>query len=321
MKAIICTKYGSPDVLQFQEVNKPIVKDNEILVRIISTAVNSGDTRVRGLAVEGFMKIIMRLVLGFSKPRKPILGTVYSGIVEETGSKVLKFKEGDKVFGMTGFKFGTYAEFITVREKDNVSYMPENATYEEAVSLIFGGQTAIYFIEKVKLQEMKSPKVLIIGATGSVGSSAVQIAKHYGADVTAVCSTLGKKLIESLEVSKVIYYDKEDFLEQSDKFDFVFDAVGKTNKKKCQTLLKENGIFKTVGGLEYAGESQEQLEFLKMLFEKGRLKANIDRIYSFNKIVEAHRYVDTGRKKGNVILKIAEWQEYQPLTSAIANAG
>lgn len=253
MKAVICTKYGPPEVLQIQEVEKPVPKDNEILVRIFSTTVNSGDTGVRGLAVEGFMKIIMRLVLGLSKPRNPILGTVYSGVVEDTGDKVSKFKKGDKVFGMTGFKFGTYAEFITIREKDNVSFMPENATYDEAVSLIFGGQTAIYFIEKVKLQEMKSPKVLVIGATGSVGSSAVQIAKYYGADVTAVCSTLGKKLIESLDVSKAIYYDKEDLLKQSDKYDFVFEAVGKTNRKKCQSLLMENGIFKTVGGLEYAG--------------------------------------------------------------------
>jgi len=306
MKAVICTKYGPPEVLQIQEVDKPVPKDNEVLVNIIATAVNSGDTRVRGLAVEGFMKIIMRLVLGFSKPRKPILGTVYSGIVEDAGNKVLKFKKGDKVFGMTGFNFGTYAEYISIKEKDNISLMPVNATFDEAVSLIFGGQTAIYFIEKVKLSEKKSPKVLIIGATGSVGSAAIQIAKYYGADVTAVCSSFGKTLIESLEVSKVIYYDKEDFLKQPDKYDFIFDAVGKTNKKKCQTLLKENGIYKTVGGLEYAGESQAQLEFLKMLFENGKLKASIDRTYSFDKIVEAHEYVDTGRKKGNVILKVTE---------------
>lgn len=306
MKAVICTKYGIPEVLQIQEVDKPVPKNNEVLVKIIATAVNSGDTRVRGLAVEGFKKIIMRLVLGFSKPRKPILGTVYSGIVEDVGNKVLKFKKGDKVFGMTGFNFGTYAEYITIKEKDNISLMPVNATYEEAVSLIFGGQTAIYFIEKVKLSEKKSPKVLIIGATGSVGSAAIQIAKYYGADVTAVCSSSGKTFIESLEVSKVIYYDKEDFLKQPDKYDFVFDAVGKTNKKKFQKLLKENGIYKTVGSLEYAGESQTQLEFLKMLFENGKLKACIDRTYSFDKIVEAHEYVDTGRKKGNVILKVTE---------------
>lgn len=306
MKAVICTKYGTPDVLQIQEVNKPIPKDNEILVRIISTAVNSGDTRVRGLAVEGFMKIIMRLVLGFSKPRNPILGTVYSGIVEDVGIKVLKFKKGDKVFGMTGFNFGTYAEYIAIKEKDNISLMPVNATYDEAVSLIFGGQTAIYFIEKAKLSEKKGQKVLIIGATGSVGSAAIQIAQYYGADVTVVCSSEGKYLVESLGVSKIILYDKEDFSKQTNQYDFIFDAVGKTTKKQCQNFLKKEGIYKTVGSLEYASESQEQLEFLKMLYENGKLKATIDRTYSFDKIVEAHEYVGTGRKKGNVILKVTE---------------
>jgi len=306
MKAVICTKYGTPDVLHIQEVNKPIPKDNEILVRIVSTAVNSGDTRVRGLAVEGFMKIIMRLVLGFSKPRKPILGTVYAGIVEDVGTKVFKFKKGDKVFGMTGFNFGTYAEYITIKEKDNISLMPVNATYDEAASLIFGGQTAIYFIEKAKLPEKKAPKILVIGATGSVGTAAIQIALYYEADVTAVCSSYGKDLVKSLGISKTVLYDKEDFSKQTIQYDFIFDAVGKTTKKQCQHLLKKEGVYKTVGGLEYAGESQQQLEFLKMLFENGKLKATIDRTYPLDKVVEAHEYVDTGRKKGNVILKVTE---------------
>jgi len=306
MKAVICTKYGTPDVLHIQEVNKPIPKDNEILVRIVSTAVNSGDTRVRGLAVEGFMKIIMRLVLGFSKPRKPILGTVYAGIVEDVGSKVFKFKKGDKVFGMTGFNFGTYAEYITIKESDNISLMPVNATYDEAASLIFGGQTAIYFIEKAKLSEKKAPKILVIGATGSVGTAAIQIALYYEADITAVCSYHGKDLVKSLDISKTILYDKEDFSKHTIQYDFIFDAVGKTTKKQCQHLLKKEGVYKTVGGLEYAGESQQQLEFLKMLFENGKLKATIDRTYPFDKVVEAHEYVDTGRKKGNVILKVTE---------------
>lgn len=306
MKAVICTKYGPPDVLHIQEVNKPISKDNEIFVRIISTAVNSGDTRVRGLAVKGLMKIIMRLVLGFSKPRKPILGTVYAGIVEDVGAKVFKFKKGDSVFGMTGFNFGTYAEYITIKEKGNISLMPANATYDEAVSLIFGGQTAIYFLEKAKLLEKKTKKILIIGATGSVGSSAIQIARYYGADVTAVCSSEGKALVESLGITKIILYDKEDFSKQNNQYDFIFDAVGKTTKKQCEHLLKKEGIYKTVGSFEYASESKEQLEFLKRLFENGKLKATIDRTYPFEKVVEAHEYVDTGRKKGNVILKVTE---------------
>lgn len=306
MKAIICTKYGSPDVLQIQEVDKPTPKNNEVLIRIISTAVNSGDTRVRGFAVKGFMKILMRLALGFSKPRKPVLGTVYSGIIEDVGSKVFKFKKGYKVFGMTGFNFGTYAEYITIKEKGNISLMPVNATFDEAVSLIFGGQTAVYFIKKGKLSEKSSSKVLIIGATGSVGSAAIQIAQYYGADVTAVCSSEGKSLVENLGASKIILYDKEDFRKQTIQYDFIFDAVGKTSKKECKSLLKQDGIYKTVGGWEYAPESKEQLEFLKTLYENGKLKTTIDRTYSFDKIVEAHEYVDTGRKKGNVVLRIRE---------------
>lgn len=306
MKAAICTKYGPADVLQIQEVNKPIPKENEILVRIISTAVNSGDTRVRGLGVEGFMKVIMQLVLGISKPRNPILGTVYSGIVEDAGTKVLKFKKGDKVFGMTGFKFGAYAEYITIKEKENISLIPLNASYDEAVSLIFGGQTAIYFIGQAKLSEKKSKNVLIIGATGSVGSAAIQIAQYFGADVTAVCSSEGKYLVDSLGVSKVILYDKEDFGKQTHQYDLIFDAVGKTTKQQCHHLLKKDGIYKTVGGLDYASESLEQLNLLKILYENGKLKATIDRTYPFDKIVEAHQYVDTGRKKGNVVLKISD---------------
>lgn len=306
MKAIICTQYGSPEVLQIQEVDKPIPKKDEVLVKIIATAVNSGDVRVRGLAVEGLMKIIMRLVLGFSKPKKAILGTVYSGVVESTGNEVTKFKSGNKVFGMTGFNFGTYAEYIVVKERSNISFMPENATFEEAVSLIFGGQTAIYFLEKAKISEMEKPSVLIIGATGAVGSAATQIAQYYGADITAVCSSEGKNLVDNLGISKIILYDKEDFSKKSLKFDIILDAVGKTTKKQCKKLLNKGGIYKTVGGLEYASESQEQLEIIKELYEKGKLKAVIDKTFSFNKVVDAHRYVDTGRKKGNVILRVEE---------------
>ena len=310
MKAVICTRYGPPDVLQIREVETPTIKDNEMLVQIIATAVNSGDVRARGLAVEGLMKVIMRLVLGFSKPRKPVLGTVYAGRVVSVGKNVVKFKTGDQVFGMTGFGFGTYAEYIAIKEKDNIALMPVNAGFDEAVSLIFGGQTAIYFIHKAKLSDIKAPKVLIIGATGSVGSAAIQIAQYYGAKVTAVCSTRGKELVEGLAVSKVIFYDQEDFTSDTDQYDFILDAVGRTSKKQCQKLLNKNGIYKTVGGWEYASESQEQLEFLKMLFENGKLKATIDRTYTIDKIVEAHTYVDTGRKKGNVVIQVKEGEDH-----------
>lgn len=305
-KAVFCTKYGNPDVLRLQEIEKPMPKQNEILVKVKSTCVNSGDVKIRSLKVNGFLKIVLRFVLGFRKPRKPILGTVFSGVIENMGSEVTSFKIGDKVFGMTGFKFGAYAEYLTINQKGNVIKMPNNASFDEAVSLIFGGQTAVHFFDKMKLANNVDSSILIIGATGSVGTSALQIAKYYGLNITAVCSSNGKSLTESLGIANTILYDKEDFLNHSRQFDFIFDAVGKTSKKQCTRILKKNGIYKTVGGLEVASESKEQLQFLKMLFEKGSLKAVIDRKFSLDEIVKAHSYVDTGRKKGNVIIKIDE---------------
>jgi len=304
MKAVICTNYGLPEVLQIQEVTKPIPNKNQILIKIIATAINSGDVRVRSLDVKGFMKVIMRLVLGISRPRKPILGTVFSGVVESIGDNVSKFKIGDKVFGMTGYKFGTYAEYIAVNQNSNVLEMPKNATYEEAVAIIFGGQTAIHFLEKAKIAQKSNPKVLIIGATGSVGTAAIQIAKHHNANVTAVCSSNGHKLVSELGVKNIVLYDKEDFSSWADKFDIIFDAVGKSNKNQCKNLLNENGVFKSVNS-GYASESIQQLQLLKDLFEKRAFKATIDKTFPMDKIVDAHKYVDTGRKKGNVVLKIS----------------
>ncbi len=304
MKAVICTNYGGPEVLQIQEVSKPSPDNNQILVKIIATAVNSGDVRVRSLDVKGFMKFIMRLVLGISRPRKPILGTVFSGIVESIGDNVSIFKIGDSVSGMTGLQFGTYAEYIAVNENSNVIEMPINATYEEAVAIIFGGQTAIYFLEKAKIAKKVNQKILIIGATGSVGIAAVQIAKHYNAIITAVCSSNGHKLVSELGIKKIVLYDKEDFTSLVEKFDIIFDAVGKSNKNQCKNLLTENGVYKNVSSV-YASETIQQLQLLKDLFEKGAFKATIDKIFPMEKIVDAHRYADTGRKKGNVVLKIS----------------
>ena len=302
MKAIICPQYGPAEVLQLEEVAKPIPKSSQILVKIVATTVNSGDARVRSLHVKGFMKVIMRLVLGVSKPRQPILGTTFSGIVETVGDNVSKFKVGDKVFGMTGFKFGTHAEYIAVNQHSHVLEMPKNATYEEAAAIIFGGHTAIYFLEKAKIAEKPSKKILIIGATGSVGTAAIQIAKHHHADITAVCSSNGQKLVGELGVSSIILYDKEDFTKRAEKFDIIFDAVGAFNRKKCAALLNENGVYESVN--KYASETIQQLELLKELFEKGVFKATIDKTFKMAEIIEAHRYVDEGRKKGNVVLKI-----------------
>ena len=310
MKAVICPKYGSPEVLQIQEITKPTPKDNQILVKIMASAVNSGDVRVRSLNVEGILKLIMRMVLGFWKPRKPVLGTVFSGVITETGKNVSKFRVGEKVFGMTGFDFGTHTEFIAVHQNSNVMPMPENASFEEAAAIIFGGQTALYYLKKANISERYQPKVLIIGATGAVGIAAVQIAKSFQAKVTTVSSSSGAQLIQTIGVEKMIFYDKEDFTKQLATFDIIFDAVGKSSKTQCKKLLRKNGAYISVT-IGYASESLSQLQFLKTLFEKGNYHAAIDKIYSMEEIIEAHRYVESGRKKGNVVLKICDSSEKQ----------
>lgn len=304
MKAVICTKYGSPEVLQLQEITKPVPNGHQILVKIVATTVNSGDVRVRSLDVKGFMRVIMRLALGISKPRKPILGTVFSGVVEQVGDNVSKFKVGDRVFGMTGFKFGTYAEYIAVHQNSNVIGMPNNATYEEAAAIVFGGQTAIHFLNKAGITERSNPKILIIGATGSVGTAAIQLAQHHKADITAVCSSEGLGLVKTLGVTNIMHYDSTDPTKQTDKFDIIFDAVGKTGKNKWRHLLNKNGVYKSVS-TGYASETIQQLKLLKELFENGKYKAVIGKTFSMEEVVDAHRYVDTGRKKGNAVLRIS----------------
>jgi len=304
MKAVICTQYGSPDVLKLREWVKPNPKKDQILIKIIASAVNSADVRVRSLEVKGFMKFVMRLALGYSKPRNPILGTVFSGIVEEIGSGVTKFKVGVEVFGMTGFNFGTYAEYVVVNQNSNVLAKPFNATFEEAASLVFGGQTAIHFLEKTKLTQKASPKVLIIGATGAVGTAAIQLAKHAGSAVTAVCSSGGEGLAKKLGASKVICYDREDPKNFKGTFDVIFDAVGKNGKNYCRHLLNKKGTYESVNS-GYASETVAQLQLLKHLFEQGAFKAVIDKVYAMEDIVEAHKLVDSGRKKGNVVLRVA----------------
>lgn len=306
MKAVFCTGYGSPAVLQLRETEKPVPKENEILVRIFSTCVNSGDVVVRGLAVKGFMKIVMRLVIGFTRPRKPILGTVFSGTVERIGGNVTGFMPGDSIFGMTGFRFGTHAEYLTINENGSVIKMPDGATYDEAASWVFGGHTAIHFFDKMKLAQSPGARILILGATGAVGAAAIQIAQYYGLTVTAVCSSAGRDLVESLGITDILLYDRENYLNQSRQFDFIFDAVGKTTRKQCAPLLKKGGIYQSVAGMESASESKHQLELLKTMFEKGQLKSVIDKTYRLDEMVAAHTYVDTGRKKGNVVIRVVE---------------
>lgn len=304
MKAVICTKYGSPEVLQLQEAQKPKCGSHDLLIKVMATAVNSADVKVRSLAIKGFLKPLIRVVLGFKKPRKPVMGTVYSGIVEEVGDSVTQFKPQDKVFGSTGFHFGTYAEYLSAMENSPVYFMPNNASFEEAAALIFGGQTAHYFLEKARLSQRSKPRVLIIGSTGSVGIAAIQIAQYYKAEVTAVCSSSSEALMKALKVENVIFYDREDFIRQPNRYDILFDAVGCTKRKSCRHLLNPEGKFVSVDGLSYATETKVQLEFIKTLFEKGEMKAIIDRTYSLEEMQHAHAYVATGRKKGNVVIRV-----------------
>ena len=302
MKAVICPKYGPAEVLTIKEIPTPEPKKYEVLVKVKAAPVNSGDVRVRGLKVEGFMRFVMRLVLGFSKPRKAVLGTVFSGVVEKVGKDVRQLKVGQEVYGTTGINMGCHAEYVCISEDKVIYNKPKNASFEEAASIPFGGQTAIYFLRKGKIEEINNPKVLIYGATGAVGTAAIQIAKYYGAIVTAVCSSNGKTLTQSLGADEIILYDQEDFTKTTNQFDIFFDCVGKTNKNQCRPLLNQKGVFLSVEGTDIAAEKNEYLEFLNQLFEDNKYKAILDKAYPMDQAVYAHSYVDSGRKKGNVVL-------------------
>lgn len=304
MKAVIFETYGPPEVLKIKDVPKPEPKANEVLIKIMATAVNSADIRVRGLAVGGFMRIIMRLVLGIRGPRKKILGVVLSGVIEQVGEEVTAFKKGDKVYAATGFKFGAYAEYTTLPEKGPIAIMPKKASFEQAAAIPFGGNTAIYFLRKAQIGTKPKQKVLIYGSSGAVGTAAVQIAKYYGTEVTAVCSADGVKLAKTLGADHVIDYTKEDFSKKEKTYDIIFETVGKKKKKDFTGMLAQEGKYVTTGSLDVASETKEQLTFLSKLFDKGEYKAVIDKTYPLEEIVKAHKYVDLGKKKGNVVVKV-----------------
>ncbi|WP_121612794.1 NAD(P)-dependent alcohol dehydrogenase [Mesobacillus foraminis] len=301
-KAMVCTKYGSPDVLELHEVQKPVPKENELLVKIHATTVASGDLRVRSFNSPILLWLPMRIFLGLRKPRKSILGVELAGEVEDIGKNVKGFKRGDQVFAMTGMNFGAYAEYTCIPETGQVAIKPDNMPLKEAAAVLFGGTSALYFLRKGQIEERK--KVLIYGASGSVGTSAVQLAKYYGAEVTAVCSSANFELVNSLGADHAIDYTEEDFTSSDERYDLIFDAVGKSSKAQCKKALLPDGCYVSVEGQGIAKVYTKDLLFLKSLIEEEKLKAVIDRHYLLEQIPEAHRYVETGHKKGNVVVTI-----------------
>ncbi|HDX9707513.1 TPA: NAD(P)-dependent alcohol dehydrogenase [Bacillus thuringiensis] len=301
MKAIICTKYGPPNVLQLQNVEKPKPKKNEVLVKIHATSVSTGDCRIRGFNSPLLFWIPMRIILGFRKPRKPILGVELSGEIEDIGTDVTQFKKGDQVFALTELNLGGYAEYTCVHESGLIALKPTNVTYEEAAVIPFGGTSALHFLRKGQIK--KGQRVLIYGASGSVGTTAVQLAKYFGATVTAICSSSNFDLVTALGADNVIDYMKEDFTKQGEHYDIIFDAVGKYKKSLCTDALMPNGKYVSVNGM-MAKVSKEDMNLLKQLAETEKLKPVIDRTYRLEEIAEAHIYVEKGHKKGNVSITL-----------------
>ncbi|MFK7786358.1 MAG: NAD(P)-dependent alcohol dehydrogenase [Crocinitomicaceae bacterium] len=319
MRAAVCTKYGSPENVKVVDLAKPSPKKNEILVKIEATTVASGDARIRRAD-----PAIIRLIFGFRKPRKSVLGVVVAGKVEQVGADVTKFKVEDRVFGTTGMSFGAHAEYTCIKESGTLSIMPEKMEFTEAASIPFGGTAAIHFLRKGKVQ--KGSKVLIYGASGAIGTLAIQLAKELGAEVTGVCSGKNVRMVKNLGADYVIDYKKDNFSKNGIKYDVIFDTVGKSSfSDGFNSLTKEGKLLlasANVGQMIWGGfrslfgkrkvitgvikETVEDMRYFKKLIEQGKLVPTIDSTYSLSQIAEAHARVDSGHKKGNVILTMNE---------------
>jgi len=305
MRAVICTKYGPPEVLQIQEVEKPVPKDDEVLIKVFATSAHIGDTRIR--RADPFF---VRIFFGLTRPRKiPVLGMEISGVVEEIGKDVQRFYKGDEVFAFTGWGFGGYGEFIClpaetehgkVEKRGLVEPKPKILSFEEAATIPAGALTTLKVFQKMDLKE--DQKIMIYGASGSLGTFAVQFAKEKGAKITGICTSGNFELIRSLGANHTIDYTKEDITARNDEFDIIYDAVGKLSRSKCKKILKKKGHFITTNGLEKIDPGD--LETVSSMIEEEKLKPVMDRIYTMDQIVEAHGYVDTGRKKGNVAITV-----------------
>jgi len=322
MKAIVYERYGSPDVLQLKEIEKPTPKNNEVLIKTHATTVTSGDWRVRSLNVPAGFGLIMRLVFGISKPKQPILGSELAGVIESVGKDVRKFEVGDQVFAFSDASMGCHAEYKCMPQDGAVVLKPPSLSYGEAAALSFGGTTALDFLRRGKLQN--GERVLINGASGGVGTAAIQLAKHFGADVTGVCSTANMGLVKSLGASHVIDYTQEDFTQNGETYDVIVDTVGTAPFSRSKAALRKGGrLLMVLAGLPdmlqapwvsmasskkvIAGPVTvrvEDLRFLAGLAEAGEFRPVIDRRYPFEQIAEAHHYVDTGHKKGNVVITL-----------------
>jgi NADPH:quinone reductase-like Zn-dependent oxidoreductase len=309
MKAIVCTKYGPPEVLQLVEAEKPEPKDDEVLIKIFATAVTASDIYIRSGRVKWSMMIPFRLMMGFTGPRKPIIGEVLSGEIEATGKDIKRFRPGDRVYGLTGFSLGAYAEYKCMKENDSIngciSLKPENISFEEATMAAYGGLLAFQFMEKANIQ--RGQEVLIYGASSTTGIIAIQFARYLGARVTSICSASNIEMVKSLGADAAIDYTKQDALDPQMKFDFIFDAVG---RNKSSGLKKSLGRNLTANGTEASIDDEnlkldsKRLDLIRDLIEAGYIKPFIDRCYPFDELAEAHEYVGKGHKKGGVAITV-----------------